>query len=266
VTATVTTFQSTPRFVGEGNGLGGVQRLSLLGFNPPPASSARGTAWRRRERDETGVSIHPPLRRRGERSGAKTAGTASRFQSTPRFVGEGNEDDQVLVVVQGVSIHPPLRRRGELDRRVNASRRVGLQSPPRFVGEGNRSRPGADGRPVGFNPPPASSARGTRRDAGPPGDRPGFNPPPALSARGTGDPHSHGWVRRVSIHPPLCRRGELVVGRQQPDGHLVSIHPPLCRRGELGVLCSPAILLTFQSTPRFVGEGNPHGACAEAWT
>jgi len=37
---------------------------------------------------------------------------------------------------------------------------------------------------------------------------------------------------------------------------IVSIHPPLCRRGEREDLPTSAINPRFQSTPRFVGEGN----------
>ena len=59
-------FQSTPRFVGEGNLSSVIGLIPSSGFNPPPALSARGTP------DAVQVAL-PPL-----------------FQSTPRFVGEGN--------------------------------------------------------------------------------------------------------------------------------------------------------------------------------
>ena len=36
----------------------------------------------------------------------------------------------------------------------------------------------------------------------------------------------------VSIHPPLCRRGEPRLYRRRFEAQEVSIHPPLCRRGE----------------------------------
>ena len=88
-----TLFQSTPRFVGEGNSLIADLRSTPMGFNPPPALSARGTR---------------PSQSRGRPQG---------FQSTPRFVGEGN------VPTIGRTAIP------------------WFQSTPRFVGEGNsRSR------------------------------------------------------------------------------------------------------------------------------
>jgi len=90
-----------------------------------------------------------------------------------------------------------------------------FQSTPRFVGEGNLGR--------------ASGPRGRR----------GFNPPPALSARGTRRPGAAAVTRDVSIHPPLCRRGE-----------------PGC------FLCWDC-WHKFQSTPRFVGEGNDRIPCRQ---
>jgi len=83
-------FQSTPRFVGEGNEYNRSMTLNYMSFNPPPASSARGTDLERGTWHGLEVSIHPPLRRRGERATAGVPSGAGVFQSTPRFVGEGN--------------------------------------------------------------------------------------------------------------------------------------------------------------------------------
>jgi len=135
-------FQSTPRFVGEGNATRGQSRRRATRFNPPPALSARGTRRRNRPRQPGAVSIHPPLCRRGERRCGE--------------LGQANEV---------VSIHPPLCRRGE----------------------------------QAAVPSTSTSMR--------------FNPPPALSARGTRDGGSCLCRLAVSIHPPLCRRGE----RHCPD-------------------------------------------------
>ena len=224
-------------------------------FNPPPASSARGT--RRGRSTSAGAGFNPPpasSARGTARAGLRRA--ACSFQPTPRFVSEGNPLRAAGRPRRGVSTHPPLRQRGE---------------------------PSAPGDPIEascFNPPPASSARGTRLRLPRPelapfqptprfvseGNRRGgrrsglscFNPPPASSARGT----------RMSAGP-----AEPVV--------VVSTHPPLRQRGErLSVVCGsiwmprfnppPAssargtgerpgrrpIRVTFQPTPRFVSEGN----------
>jgi len=229
-------FQSTPRFVGEGNNC------------PRPIGADRV------------VSIHPPLCRRGEHLRRADRRNAGRFQSTPRFVGEGN-------VVNSC------------EARVTS----GFQSTPRFVGEGN---------PSGF------PKRRCRRC---------FNPPPALSARGTREDGGSAEVVHVSIHPPLCRRGEpaealrakgvslfqstprfVGEGNARASGRRgvhrgfnpppalsargtldppdvvadvgVSIHPPLCRRGEHSEGAASVYPGQFQSTPRFVGEGNSPSA------
>ena len=139
-----------------------------------------------------------------------------------------------------------------------------FQSTPRFVGEEHRNpehdRPASTSLVHSFNPPPALSARGTRcpgrgsnvmvvsihpRFVGEGNVR---SPQQALNGR-----------REVSIHPPLCRRGERDRGPAKLD-HIVSIHPPLCRRGErsdlAGTIDVKSTWRWFQSTPRFVGEGN----------
>ena len=125
----------------------------------------------------------------------------------PPPIGEGYAPPSRVGALLTVSIHPPPYRRGELIGRDVSSGRTG------------------------FNPPPALSARGT-----PTRDRrvsACFNPPPALSARGTTAVRPHELCDRVSIHPPLCRRGEQ--GSPRPGA------------SDEG----------FESTPRFIGEGNP---------
>ena len=82
-------FQSTPRLIGEGNWTWSIASGPGPRFNPPPASSARGTAMAGLGPVRP-VSIHPPPHRRGEHGG--TGGVA----------GEAT-----------VSIHPPPHRRGE---------------------------------------------------------------------------------------------------------------------------------------------------------
>jgi len=183
-----TGFQSTPRFVGEGNPVPLSPGQIEGGFNPPPALSARGTRKQDALDRHYEVSIHPPLCRRGERATTLVAGVSGEFQSTPRFVGEGNEALDVFRVGTTVSIHPPLCRRGEPA--WPAAQRPGrlFQSTPRFVGEGNQEQPPVELPWMRFNPPPALSARGTRLDR-----------EAAL------------WTS-VSIHPPLCRRGERLGG------------------------------------------------------
>ncbi len=182
-------------------------------FNPPPALSARGTLPRQLDVGSESVSIHPPLCRRGElqRTVADVTAPAcfnpppalsargtlayespvsmARFQSTPRFVGEGNGPSTSSAVSRAVSIHPPLCRRGE-----HWPRRAGLAGA-------------------------------------------------------------------VSIHPPLCRRGERASGPMRLPPMEVSIHPPLCRRGEREPKPRAAYSTRFQSTPRFVGEGNAKPDC-----
>jgi len=225
-------FQSTPRFVGEGNSVRRPRWGQLPCFNPPPALSARGTGCAHHLPRAEEVSIHPPLCRRGELPSCASFSACRMFQSTPRFVGEGNMRRQVglltmrcfnpppalsargtpfhpaMTVIQEVSIHPPLCRRGERLPSANFTPLSWFQSTPRFVGEGNATGLPAKPRPRCFNPPPALSARGT-------------------------------------VWPGLT-----------DPSRTVSIHPPLCRRGEPGYVERDATRARFQSTPRFVGEGN----------
>ena len=83
-------FQSTPRFVGEGNQDPAGHRPDAGGFTPPPALSAGGTVQHGVPSGWLRVSIHPPLCRRGEQRRLRWAFNVIVFQSTPRFVGEGN--------------------------------------------------------------------------------------------------------------------------------------------------------------------------------
>ena len=273
-------FQSTPRFVGEGNDVGTDGRRARGRFNPPPAFSAWGTSSNHRLDGTGGVSIHPPLCRRGERVLGAALKHAGKVSIHPPLCRRGERATYLFPYTKPeVSIHPPLCRRGEPGGTAQPVLRSKFQSTPRFVGEGNFYHL-------------------SRRT---PGRR--FNPPPALSARGTGSRGRFLGPRRVSIHPPLCRRGEqpgdgaagpvtvfqstprfvgegnspLLPGtlartsfnpppalsargtqpRQLGDAcRHVSIHPPLCRRGEhLDAMIDERIKM-FQSTPRFVGEGN----------
>jgi len=86
-------FQSTPRFVGEGNPVLRIDAPGQWCFNPPPALSARGTRATAKLYRGGRVSIHPPLCRRGELVGRRLILTSEVFQSTPRFVGEGNSSE-----------------------------------------------------------------------------------------------------------------------------------------------------------------------------
>ena len=83
------------------------------------------------------VSIHPPLCRRGERSASVLLFGIQKFQSTPRFVGEGNPWTIGATAARQVSIHPPLCRRGERSTSLASGTSKPFQSTPRFVGEGN---------------------------------------------------------------------------------------------------------------------------------
>jgi len=227
------TFQSTPRFVGEGNGSASSAAGRPSGFNPPPALSARGTRSARSARLAQQVSIHPPLCRRGELPTARGQRAGGQVSIHPPLCRRGEPPGGIPPLPENpVSIHPPLCRRGELATADVAVSDPRFQSTPRFVGEGNTI--------LVFNMPVAN----------------GFNPPPALSARGTWVSVPHASADEVSIHPPLCRRGEH--DRIDLFGELVrvSIHPPLCRRGERDLVRTIVATLLFQSTPRFVGEGN----------
>src|SRR5487761_2342197 len=82
-------FQSTPRFVSGANGRGG-----LVG--------RKGS-----------VSIHTPLRQRGEPGAPGVRPDPYWFQSTPRFVSGANGRGGLVGRKGCVSIHTPLRQRGE---------------------------------------------------------------------------------------------------------------------------------------------------------
>jgi len=83
-------FQSTPRFVGEGNQARFGSGTAASGFNPPPALSARGTGVQRLSLlGIKGFNPPPALSARGTRGRIEDL-EDKKFQSTPRFVGEGN--------------------------------------------------------------------------------------------------------------------------------------------------------------------------------
>ena len=161
-------FQSTPRFVGEGN-RNTATACSITLYDDAPT-----------------VSIHPPLCRRGEhcplRPARREACRWRTFQSTPRFVGEGNAGRSHTrrwngSVDGGVSIHPPLCRRG-----------------------GTTSFVQVKSIEFWFQSTPALSARGT------------IEPDPMYQGAAT--------ARGCSIHPPHCRRGEPRVGYVMPKSKL----------------------------------------------
>ena len=108
------------------------------------------------------------------------------FQSTPRLVGEGNPINVSLSDRRfAVSIHPPLGRRGEQIRLLARMMPMMFQSTPRLVGEGNSSL-----TPLLF----ATLL---------------FQSTPRLVGEGNLLRTIYRFMlRRVSIHPPLGRRGE----------------------------------------------------------
>ncbi len=159
-----------------------------------------------------------------------------------------------------------------------------FQPTPRFISEGNPNTRPSPGRRPRFNPPPASSARGTpgrqppssrpsgfqptprfisegNPPAGPMGrPRRGFNPPLASSARGTADRRGAGHGRRVSTHPSLHQRGELV--RTRARWELVKFQPTprFISEGNDHMVHVPVHVQRFQPTPRFISEGNARKA------
>ena len=224
-----------------------------------------------------GVSIHPPLCRRGEHSPKSRDDASKCFQSTPRLIGEGNPHQDILKAFRQVSIHPPPYRRGERCRRRPAELPGRFQSTPRFIGEGNTF--GGDGRAssrVSIHPPlyrrgepvdgpavpvswkvsihPPLYRRGELPSPSPVRLVPCFNPPPALSARGT-----PGLLRRcglvVSIHPRFIGEGNSLLQGLKPDRPFRDSTPRLIGEGNPGPSARGGNG-AFQSTPRLIGEGN----------
>ena len=184
-----------------------------LGFNPPPASSARGTRRQAGSCDRRRVSTHPPLRQRGE-PGRRL-----------------HRHD----VVHVVSTHPPLRQRGEpASSSTPSCGRAGFNPPPASSARGTRTGRRHAGAGCSFNPPPASSARGTaddrrRRES----DRVSTHPP--LRQRGERSRSRAAGRFRSSWFQPTPRfvsEGNRTVGRRSPAEPRVSTHPPLRQRGE----------------------------------
>ncbi len=251
-------FQPTPRFVNEGNLILGGGDLPVLfvsthpslrqrgelgrqgrrpnrdGFNPPLASSTRGTFAGRPERSPGLVSTHPSLRQRGE----------------PLAFDDCLADDIV-------STHPSLRQRGELRRgQPPGPIPVGFNPPLASSTRGTRVERPLLRPALGFNPPLASSTRGTSSSLAGVGSlglfqptprfvnegnavRPrivtasaSFNPPLASSTRGTELQSAEQLVDLVSTHPSLRQRGEPIEGRLAAKSFPVSTHPSLRQRGE----------------------------------
>ena len=248
-------FQSTPRFVGEGNPRPTAFHSAARGsFNPPPALSARGTyvastlghpirvdvsihppLCRRGNMPDSSAtqvvlgdrsfSIHPPLCRRGEPTPTPTPVAAMVFQSTPRFVGEGasrgRQDGQFqstplcrrgerhrcrFRTASASSFNPPPALSAGNARSLLGAPRSMFQSTPRFVGEGNCPLY-CPCRSSDRVPTPALSARELYAKVV---DFWCFNPPPALSARGNVfrvASQSRRSYLRFNPPPPLCRRG-----------------------------------------------------------
>ena len=228
------------------------------GFNPPPALSARGTSRVGDFPVNSQVSIHPPLCRRGEREITLRRSPLVCFNPPPALSARGTSASVPVPCSHPVSIHPPLCRRGEHRTSGPVGWPPGFQSTPRFVGEGN--------------------ARSTIVEQ----VREMFQSTPRFVGEGNTTTTERSRQNSVSIHPPLCRRGEPGMpamdrasmsfnppplcrrGERDPSGPRpwrlpdVSIHPPLCRRGEPAAPPDFAseMPVLFQSTPRFVGEGN----------
>src|SRR4051794_23275534 len=101
-------------FVSEGNRGTPTYCTSQSRFNPPPASSARGTAGGRPRGGNIPVSTHPPLRQRGERDGDRGDAMTTEVSTHPPLRQRG-EPARLQPGVGGrhVSTHPPLRQRGE---------------------------------------------------------------------------------------------------------------------------------------------------------
>ena len=175
----------------------------------------------------------------------------------------------------GFQSDPPLYRRGERRAGRDASITESVSGPtPALSARGTSSSGGTSDPARSFNPPPALSARGTRIVAQlgigsvsihPPLYRRGepgaarrqdqsrrFQSTPAFGeGNGTDDERlpSGGFNP-----PPLSARGTRSTGRSSSGSPRFNPPPALLARGTLSWSCCD--VLEFQSTPRFIGEGN----------
>ena len=155
-------------------------------FQSTPAFSGEGTIrWRLFLHPWPSFNPPPPFQAR-EHKAAASAGGRDWFQSTPAFSGEGTLPAGTSYADPNVSIHPRLFRRGN-DRDESY-----------LTYEDS------------FNPPPPFQARelnelGYHQQYGM------FQSTPAFSGEGTTLKLAELWLARVSIHPRLFRRGNLLI-------------------------------------------------------
>ena len=239
--------------------------LPRLGcFNPHPASSAGRTGRDPVRRGHRDVSIHTPLRQRGELASRRGSRVFGEFQSTPRFVSGANQDHGRRLRVGLVSIHTPLRQRGELTSTFGPQQSREFQSTPRFVSGANIARrAGIISAHVSIHTP--LRQRGEREFQGLVDRVSVFQSTPRFVS-GANPMRPRDRLPRRCFNPhPASSAGRTRLDARRALGGVVSIHTPLRQRGEQGSRRSWPVFLSFQSTPRFVSGAN-RARTATAWS